>query len=128
VNGERVNFYSFGMTPNGPIPIYVIKNSDGDQVGHNVIDYIQGSDGYSDLWEVYLYVDEDDEYEANSIKNADDLTDKFDFEKQDDFIVNCPVVNDDDVDLDGDETDADAGAHVTVSIATLIATFVAFLP
>jgi LPXTG-motif cell wall-anchored protein len=104
--GRQTHYYDFGSnlttTANAskvvPAPIYVFAtgfdaqgNPQTVQGQHNVIDVVPGDPGYSDLWQVNIVVVPQN-YAANTIKSADDVT-KSGYEvKATSMLVNCPVV------------------------------------
>jgi len=64
-----VYYFDFGADPGIPIPIWVVFDSNGNQVGNNIIDSIPGDDGYSAFWHVWN-VSIPPTYLANTLRNA----------------------------------------------------------
>ncbi len=92
-DGETVEYYNFDVMPTAPAPIYSFFYENGDPVDEqlNVIDVIPGDTGYNDFWHVHQVFVPDD-YEPNSITNAEELNESgYEIEPTDE-IKNCPVI------------------------------------
>ena len=103
--GDEVVYYDFGMhTPltdgnsvlTAPIWVFVQEMMDGEdpqfvEGQHNIIDVVPGDEGYSDLWQVML-VEVPEDYEADSIRDAADVSEMAYPVTETDMFVNCPVV------------------------------------
>ena len=106
--GEEFTYYDFGMNSvtNGavvtPAPIWAFihgMDAGGNPMfvegQHNVVGVVPGDAGYSDLWQVNFVVVPED-YEADSITSAEDLTamtSSMGYEViTPGVLVNCPVV------------------------------------
>jgi hypothetical protein len=92
--GQTVLYYNFDIQPVTPAPIYVFfKTGQTDPVAGqlNVINVIPGDANYSDFWQVNK-VTVPDNYVANSIGSAQEVTvSGYPIEKTN-SLVNCPVV------------------------------------
>ena len=102
---RQVQYYDFGT--NTPLvgessvqtqPIWVFihgMNPDGTpdlvEGQHNIIDLVPGEAGYSDLWQV-VFVTVPDDYEADSLRSAEEVRDSGYETEVTDMFVNCPVV------------------------------------
>jgi len=102
---RQVEYYDFGT--NTPLvgensvqtqPIWVFihgMNPDGTpdlvEGQHNIIDVVPGEPGYSDLWQV-VFVTVPDDYEADSIRSAEEARDSGYETETTDMFVNCPIV------------------------------------
>jgi hypothetical protein len=92
--GQKVEYYNFDVMPTAPAPIYVFfKRSQASPVSGqlNVINTIPGDAGYNDFWQV-LKVTVPDDYVANTISSADEVTNSGYPVETTNSIVNCPVV------------------------------------
>lgn len=102
---RQVKYYDFGTnTPligdNGvqtqPIWVFIHgMKADGTpdlvQGQHNIIDIVPGQPGYSDLWQV-VFVTVPDDYEADSIRSAQEVQDSGYPTQTTAMFVNCPIV------------------------------------
>jgi hypothetical protein len=97
-DSQHVYYPDFG--PNNPVAIPIWAFITGIDAGgapvfvegqRNIIDILPGEDGYSAYWAVNL-VEVAEDYEANSITSAAEVTDAGLTVTQTDLVVNCPVV------------------------------------
>jgi hypothetical protein len=104
--GRATYYYDFGASspPHNDaktvahIPIYVLVtgfDSNGQPqpvaVQHNIVDFVPGDPGYSDLWQVN-FVTVPANYIANTVRSLDDVQKAGYPIKATDQLVNCPVV------------------------------------
>ena len=104
--GRQTFYYDFGTNTSAtadrqevvPAPIYVLVTgfgADGNPMPvegqHNIVDVIPGDEGYSDLWQV-TFVTVPEDYQANSITNAQTLLDAGYDQTVPGVYVNCPIV------------------------------------
>ncbi|MEZ4522136.1 MAG: hypothetical protein R3A46_10920 [Thermomicrobiales bacterium] len=103
--GGEVEYYDFGMnTPltegdsvaTAPIWVLVHEMMAGEdpqfvEGQHNIVDVVPGDDGYSDLWQVML-VEVPDDYEADSIRDASEISEMAYPVTETEMYVNCPIV------------------------------------
>src|SRR5205823_1046882 len=104
--GRETFYYDFGMntppindaTAVASVPIYVLVTG-FDASGnpqpvagqHNIVDFIPGDQGYSDLWQL-TFVTVPPGYVANTIKSGDEVRSSGYPTKVPGVFVNCPVV------------------------------------
>lgn len=95
--GEAVFYPDFGANPATAEPIYVLvhgMNPDGTprvvEGQRNIIDTVPGDPNYTAFWRVTFVVVGDD-YEANTIRSADDVVAGGFEMTPTDMVVNCPV-------------------------------------
>lgn len=102
---RQVEYYDFGMNtplaanntvPAQPIWVFIHgMNADGtpDMVEgqHNIVDVAPGEPGYSDLWQV-VFVTVPDDYVADTIRSAQEVSESGYEQTTTDMLVNCPIV------------------------------------
>jgi hypothetical protein len=92
--GEFVSYYNFDVQPTEPAPIYVLFR-EGETMpveGQlNIIDVIPGDEGYNDFWRVH-FVTVPQNYVANTVTSAAEISMMSFPVEQTDILVNCPVV------------------------------------
>jgi hypothetical protein len=98
-DGEEIFYPDFGANPATVEPIWVLihgMNADGTpdfvEGQHNIIDTVPGESDYTAFWRVNM-VTVPDEYEADSLRSAQDVLDAGFEITETDMVVNCPVVN-----------------------------------
>lgn len=97
VDGQPVHYWDFGSAPTIVAPIWVIVDSDGNPIDHNVVvDTIPGDSGYSPYWVVFT-VKITDAYAGQimpsiaAIREAEQLG-LVEAPERQDKAVNCPTV------------------------------------
>lgn len=111
-DGSVVRYYNFDVQSTAPAPIYAFfRTSSGDAVDGqlNVVGVIPGDAGYNDFWQV-VKVNVPDDYVANSITSASEVTASGYSVEDTDVLVNCPIVPD-----GSTATERLAGADATLS-------------
>jgi len=95
-DGSTIEYYNFDVQSTAPAPIYVpVREGEDEPVEGqlNVIDVVPGDEGYNDFWQVH-HVTVPEDYEANTLTSAHQLSEG-DYEiEATDTIKNCPVVPD----------------------------------
>ena len=92
--GQKVEYYNFDLMTTTPAPIYVFFkiNQASPVPGQlNVINVIPGDAGYNDFWRVFKVTVPDD-YIANTISSADEVSNSGYPIEATNALVNCPVV------------------------------------
>ena len=96
-DGEAVFYPDFGANPPAAVPIWAfITGMDASgspqflEGQMNIIDSVPDDVGYSAFWRVNLVMAPED-YEANSIKSADEIRAMEYRVEETDLVVNCPV-------------------------------------
>ena len=101
--GMEIYYYDFGAnTPlagdaplTAPIWVFIHGMENGTPQfvtgQHNIVGAVPGEEGYSDLWQVNLVTVPAD-YEADSIRSADDVMSSGYTVNATDIYVNCPIV------------------------------------
>ncbi len=96
-NGQPIRYWNFGATPTIAAPIFVVVDSDGQQIAHNtVVETIPGDQGYSPYWAVFT-VEITDLYDGEimpsiaAIREAETMG-LVKTPVRQDFAVNCPAV------------------------------------
>lgn len=94
---QEVFYPDFGANPATALPIFVMitgMDASGMPVfvegQGNIIDSVPIDDGYSAFWQVNMVTVPED-YEANTLKSADDVASSGYDTQQTDMVVNCPV-------------------------------------
>lgn len=93
-DGDVARYYNFDVQPTVPAPIYVFfrDGEDAPVAGQlNVVDVIPGDVGYNDFWQV-VRVTVGDDYVANQITSAAEVTEQGLATEATPTLVNCPVV------------------------------------
>ena len=93
-NGQVVKYYNFDVQPLDPAPIYVFFRegaSDPVEGQLNIINVIPGDPGYNDFWQIVKVMVPED-YEANTVTNAQGIFNNQYPMESTPQLVNCPVV------------------------------------
>jgi hypothetical protein len=92
--GEVVKYYNFDVQSTNPASIYALfrPGEETPVAGQlNIVDVVPGDGGYNDFWHVMKVMVPDD-YVANTVTSASEISSKGFAVEETGVLVNCPIV------------------------------------